>query len=343
MSFKIAIHNYPGDFSDRWIEYCKNKNLQYSIVNCYSNNIIHEMKNFDILLWSWNLSHFESLEFARELIYALEQMDKIVFPNFKTSFYYDNKVGQKYLLESSNAPMVESYVFYSKEDAYKWIDTTSFPKVFKLSGGAGSMNVKLCHSKSEAISFTKKAFGKGFSQVDRVAWVKDKMMKLKENPSKNTLINFIKATGRLFVPTQKEKYTSREKGYIYFQEFIPQNDFDIRVIVIGEKAFALKRLCRDGDFRASGSGKIVYEKDEIDTRCVDVSFKTSIKLDFQCMAYDFVFDENNNPLIVEASYHFAPYAYDKCQGYWDEKLDWYNATINPQDMIMNELFDNENT
>jgi glutathione synthase/RimK-type ligase-like ATP-grasp enzyme len=342
MDLKIAIHHYEGDFSDRWIQYCQEKNISYELVDCYRNDIIEVMKSFDILLWSWNLSHFESLQFATELIYSLEKMGKIVFPNFKTSYFYDNKIGQKYLLESIDAPIIPSYVFYTKNDALKWINTTSFPKVFKLSGGAGSMNVKLCYTKEQAMKFVNKAFGKGFSQVDRITWFTDKAKKFKEKPSKKSFKNFIKSFGRLFIPTQKEKAMSREKGYIYFQEFIPQNSFDIRIIVIGDKAIALKRLCRENDFRASGSGKIIYDKNQINKKCIEIGFQTSKKLDVQCMAYDFVFDKKNNPLIVEVSYHFSPYAYDDCQGYWDEDLSWHDAKINPQYMIIESLLEKLN-
>jgi len=337
---RIAIHHYKDDFSDRWIEYCENNNIDYGLVDCYKNDIIEVMKNYDLLLWSWNLSHFESLQFAKELIYSLEIMGKIVFPNFKTSYFYDNKVGQKYLLESINAPIIPSYVFYTKKDALKWVSTTSFPKVFKLSGGAGSMNVKLCHTQNEAKKFINQSFGKGFAQVDRVSWFQDKMKKFKEKPSKSSFENLVKSFGRLFIQTEKEKVMSREKGYIYFQEFIPRNTFDIRVITIGNKAIAIKRLCRDGDFRASGSGKIVYDKNQIPSECIKIAFETSKKLHFQSMAYDYVFDQDNRPLIVEMSYHFAPYIYDDCQGFWDEKLDWHDMEINPQKMIIESLIKN---
>jgi hypothetical protein len=340
MNIKIAIHHYEGDFSDRWIKYCLENNISYELVDCYQNNIVEVMKDFDILLWPWNLSHFESLQFATELIYSVEKMGKIVFPNFKTCYFYDNKVGQKYLLESIGAPVVPSYVFYTKNDAIKWINNTSFPKVFKLSGGAGSMNVKLCRNKTQAKSFVNQAFGKGFSQVDRIVWFKDRVKKFKEHPSKGRLKNLIKSFGRLFIPTQKEKSISREKGYIYFQDFMPKNSFDIRIIVIWDKAIAFKRLCRENDFRASGSGNIIYDKNQIDRKSIEIAFKTSKDLDVHCMAYDFIFDEKNNPLLVEASYHFSPYVYDDCQGYWDKDLNWHDVKINPQYMIMESLLKN---
>jgi len=337
MNKKVAIHHYEGDFSDRWIEYCKEYNIEYTLVDCYQNDIIETLKEYDVLFWSWNLSHYESLQFARELTYALEKMGKKVFPDFKTSYYYDTKVGQKYILEALEVPLIPSYVFYQKEAAKTWASNTVFPKVFKLSGGAGAMNVKLCRDLKQANKFIDTAFGKGFSQVDRVVWFQDRIKKFKLKPSKESAIKLIKSLGRLLVPTQKEKVMAREKGYVYFQEFIPNNTHDIRVIVIGNKAFALKRLCRENDFRASGSGNIVYDKDQIDTRCIEVSFETSKKLDVQCMSYDFVFDQKNEPLIVEMSYHFSPYAYDICEGYWDENLQWHDKEINPQYMMIENI------
>ncbi len=342
MNQRIAIHHYPGDFSDRWIEYCQEKGIEYEIVDCYRNDIISVMNDFDILLWSWNLSHHESLQYAKELIYSLETMGKKVFPDFRTSFFYDNKVGQKYILEAINAPVVPTYVFYDENRAKQWAEQTTFPKVFKLSGGAGSMNVRLCRTQKEALKLIHRSFSKGFSQVNRWAWFLDKVKKFREKPSKETLIKFVKAFVRLFIPTEKEKVMSREKGYTYFQEFIPENTFDIRVIVIGEKAFALKRLCREDDFRASGSGKIIYDKKQIDNRCIQMAFDTSNKLDVQCMAYDFVFSEANEPMIVEMSYHFAAYAYDQCEGYWDQTMFWHDEKVNPQHMIISMLLNIEN-
>lgn len=335
MKKKIAIHHYPGDFSERWIEYCKINHIDYSLINCKDNNIIKIMNDYDILLWSWNLSDFSSLQFARELTYSLEQMGKIVFPNFKTSFFYDNKVGQKYLLESINVPFIKSNIFYKKQDAISWIQKTNFPKVFKLSGGAGSQNVKLCKNKEEAIKLTNIAFGKGFAQVDRITWFKDAVKRFSMNKSKKNILKLLKSTIRLLVPTKKEKEMDREKGYIYFQEFIENNTFDIRVIVIGDKAFALKRLCRKDDFRASGSGRIIYDKNQIDINCIKIALDTSAKLDVQCMAYDFVFDNHNNPLIVEVSYHFDSKAYDNCEGTWNRDLIWIDEKVNPQTMIIN--------
>ena len=127
-------------------------------------------------------------------------------------------------------------------------------------------------------------------------------------------------------PTPFAHYHGREIGYACFQDFVPNNSFDIRVCVVGNKAFALKRFTRDGDFRASGSGNIVYDKQQIDERCVRIAFDVNKKLRTQSIAFDFVFDRNKQPLMVEMSYGFATKAYDTCEGYWTEDLVWHEGT-----------------
>jgi glutathione synthase/RimK-type ligase-like ATP-grasp enzyme len=124
------------------------------------------------------------------------------------------------------------------------------------------------------------------------------------------------------VKTDIERMLGREKGYAYFQDFIPNNNTDTRIIIIGDKAFAIIRGVRKGDFRASGSGVISYNHKEVDLNCVKIAFGVAQKLKTQCLTFDFV-HLTNNPLIVEISYGFSPKGYLDCPGYWDLNLDFH--------------------
>jgi glutathione synthase/RimK-type ligase-like ATP-grasp enzyme len=232
-------------------------------------------------------------------------------------------------------PSVPTYIFYTKKEAMDWIESTTFPKVFKLRAGAGASNVNLARTKKEAISFTNRAFSSGFSQFDRMGYLKDKIMKVRAG--KEPLIGILKGIGRLVIPTEFAKMSNREKGYVYFQEFLPSNTFDIRVVVVGDKAFGNKRINRKDDFRASGSRNYRFEKNEIDERCVQIAFEVNKKLNSQSTYYDFVFDEANNPLILEISYCSVVHKYDKCPGYWDENLNFHEGKFNPQYWHMENL------
>lgn len=337
---KLAIHHFENSFSERWINFCKENDIDYKLVNCYSNDIIEQMRECDALLWNWHDADYKIKKFARQLTFSLEKQEKVIFPNSKTCWHYDDKVGQKYLLEAIGAPLIPTYIFYDKHSALKWVDTISFPKVFKLSVGSGANNVQLVNDQNDAKRLISKAFGKGFSQFDRSANVKDKYKAWKRDRSLAKLSSLLKSFVRFFVPTELEELSGREVGYIYFQEFIPDNKFDIRVVTTGNRAFALKRFCREDDFRASGSGIIEYKKEQIDERCVKIALEISKKLDVQSMAYDFVFDSNNTPLIVEMSYTYSMKAYDNCEGYWDNTLQWYEGKFNPQFWILEDMLTN---
>ncbi|MCF6222639.1 MAG: hypothetical protein L3J34_02810 [Flavobacteriaceae bacterium] len=331
----IAIHNSKTGFHPRWISYCKRKNIPYKLVSCYDNDIINQLKDCDILMWHHNHLNPKDLIFAKQLLFSLDQSGKIVFPNFNDGWHFDDKVGQKYLLEAIDAPLVPSHTFYSKKEAILWANNTSFPKVFKLRGGAGSVNVKLAKTKQDAIHLINKAFGSGFSYYDPKVNFIERWRKYKLG--KTNFYDVIKGGLRFFKKPKFSIINGKEIGYIYFQDFIPNNTFDIRVIVIGKKAFALKRMVREGDFKASGSGNMQFAKEEFDERAIEIAFETSRKLKAQCLAYDFVFDENNKPLIVEISFGFAVEAYDTCPGYWDESINWYKGKFNPQEWIVDDL------
>ena len=129
----------------------------------------------------------------------------------------------------------------------------------------------------------------------------------------------------------------RQKGYVYFQEFLPGNCFDTRITVIGDRAFAFRRMNRPGDFRASGSGRLRYETELIDKRCVQIAFEVTRRIGAQSLAFDFLFDESKDPRICEISYCYAASAVHDCPGYWDAKGNWYNGHVWPQDAIIEDI------
>lgn len=335
----IAIHHNDSTslFHYRWAAYCEENQIPYKRVNCYANDIIYQLKDCDALLWHYHQNNPRDILMAKPLLFALQQSRMKVFPDFNTAWHFDDKVGQKYLLEAIGVPLVPTWVFYSKQEALEWAAQTSYPKVFKLRGGAGSQNVKLVPNKEKCNSLIHKAFGKGFKAYDPWESLHERFRKYRLG--KNGFKEVIKGLVRLVVPPPYSKQIGNQKGYIYFQEFMPNNDHDVRVIVINDKAFAIKRMVRQGDFRASGSGFIKYEKGELDEKCVKISFDVSQKLITQCVALDFVYDFNKNPLLVEISYGFANAGYDSCTGYWDKEMNWYEGTINPYGwMIQSVLY-----
>ena len=273
---------------------------------------------------------------ALDVIMAAETMGVKVFPSTSTCWHFDNKIAQKYLLEAIDAPLVPTYVFYDLKEALGWIDRVSFPKVFKLRRGAGSSNVKLAHSATEARALAERAFSSGFSPVSHYG--QDALTRYRVAKGRGDLLNVIKRLPRVLTTIRdRRRMMGREKGYIYFQDFIPGNEFDTRVTVIGDRAFAFTRNVRPGDFRASGSGDVVYATDRINQKCVEIAFDVTRKVGSQSMAFDFVLGEQRQPLILEVSYGYISEAVYSCPGFWDSRLNWYEGHVWPQDAILVDL------
>jgi glutathione synthase/RimK-type ligase-like ATP-grasp enzyme len=332
---KIALHVSELGFYNSWRSYCEKENIAFKTVNCYANDIIHQLKGCDALMWHHSQGNAKDLVIAKQILFALEHTGFKVFPNFKTNWHFDDKAGQKYLLERAGAALVPSNVFYDKLEALAWAEKSNFPKVFKLRGGAGSSNVKLANSKSEARSLINKAFGNGFANYDAYGSLKERFRKWRLG--KTNAVDVLKGLVRFIHPPQSSKVAGRQVGYAYFQDFIPNNNSDTRIIVIGDKAFALKRYTRKGDFRASGSGDFGYDKELFDERCVRIAFDLTRKLALQVGAFDFVFDEENRPLVVEVSYGYVMEVYYPCPGYWDNDLHWHTGQFNHEGWMVDEL------
>lgn len=331
----LAIHNSEAGFHPRWIAYCEREGIPYRQVNCYDSDIIQQLEGCHALMWHYGQSHPKDVVIARQILFALEHSGFKVFPDFRTAWHFDDKVAQKYLFEALDIPAVPAHVFVDKQAAMDWVDNADFPKVFKLRRGAGSAGVRLARSRSEARRLVKRAFGRGFLIYDPWGSMRERLDKYRLGQM--SPIDVIKGMARFFRPPRYTKILGPERGYAYFQDYLPENDSDIRVIVIGRRAFGIRRLVRPGDFRASGSGRIVYKREDIDERCVQMAFDVAAKLGGECVALDFVFNSLDEPMILEVSYGFSKEGYDPCQGYWLRDMTWNEGSFDPQGWMVESL------
>ena len=323
---KIAIHQRKNSSSSFWIDYCEKNRIDYKIVNCYDTDIVGHLEDCDALMWHHFHESGKDIQFAKQLLYSLECSGKLVYPDFRSNWHFDDKLGQKYLFEAIDAPAVQSYAFYTKKEAMEWACKTSFPKVFKLRGGSSSDNVKLVKTLSHANSLIRKAFGRGFTIYN--AWGSLKERWRLYRGGKEKLSKVFVGIARFFFPTYYSRIRGRERGYVYFQDFIPDNTFDIRVTFINNKCFASKRMVRPGDFRASGSGISDWDMSAIPEKALQIAFNVSKKLKLQSAAFDFVLF-NDEPLIVEMCYGFGYHEDQFKLGYWDEELNFYPGPFDP--------------
>ena len=322
----IAIHDNNGGFTSAWVHYLEKHGIPYKLVNCYDSRLIDNLVGCSGIMWYHSHSRAADQILAKRILFALEHAGIPVFPNFKTAWYFDDKVAQKYLFESLDISHAKSYIFISYREALRFVRKAKYPLIFKLSRGAGSKNVKKIDNKFEAFIILIRAFTKGFRSVSPLSIVKDKLNFFWSGNA--TLQDVTAAVVHLFWPYEIERAIGRERGYVYFQDYIEDCSFDVRVVVVGDKAFAIKRFVRQNDFRASGSGLIEFDKDNIPTACIEWAFIIADKIGSDCIAIDFVMKEEM-PLVIEVGYGFNLPVYYGCKGYWDKNLTWHLGTIDP--------------
>lgn len=334
----LSIHINNNSFAERWVEYCNNTHIPYLKVDMFSTDFLSKLSTSKVKGFLFNLPLYDlkAQLFAANIACAVELMGIKVFPCDASYWHFDDKVAQKYLFESLDIPMCPTWVFYDRNEALEWVSSTTFPKIFKLRRGAGAHNVQMVKSEAQANSIVKTMFRKGMQPVSNIIAdyktkiyqhkkQRDWMATLKRLP--NTLANIRKM--RMNIP--------REKGYVYFQEFFPGNDHDTRVTVIGDRAFAFRRFARPNDFRASGSGRIDWDPQSIDLRCIKLAFDASRRIKSQCLAFDFVNDMSGSPVILEVCYSFIPKAVFDCPGHWDSKFNFHEGHLWPQDAIIADM------
>lgn len=345
---KIGIHYEKKTYSELWVQYCILNNIDYKIVNAYDNDIISHLADCDIFMWHTNHMNYKDKIFAKQLLFSLQMAGKKVYPDYNTVWHFDDKLGQKYLFESMGFKTPQSYVFYTKKEAMSWIKTTSLPKVFKLRGGGGSWNVRLMKTQREASKYINKAFGSGFNQMDPFKLLQDRIKRYMDN--KDTLWGVIKGIGRLFIPTTFNKHSPKEKGYFYCQEFIPNQKFDLRLQFVDGKCWAMKRMVRKNDFRASGSNMMTHNHEEIPLSVLEAGFELNRKLKVQTCALDYVINDKNEPLLIEISYCYGRdleeknnefYVDEYTYGYWETPTCRVEGTFNPEYWMVEMLLKSE--
>ncbi len=253
------------------------------------------------------------------------------YPNFETFWPHENKIKEYFLLKSYNFPIIDTRVFWNFDMANAFVSSIQLPIVAKLPKGASSSNVVIVNSVIDGKKIINQVFHKG---------VEAKGLRISSSLSSLSKMGILKYS-RAWLRSQlitlrilkdKDEYPEWQiqKDSIIFQKYLADNAFDTRVTVIGNRAFAFRRFVRKDDFRASGSGNFDMDKELIDLRCIEIAFMISKKLNFNTMAYDFLYDQNKNPWINEISYGFIDWVVQKCPGYWDEKLSWHSGNFSPQ-------------
>ena len=320
---KVGVHvNEGGLFDSKWIFFLNKYGCEVESMDFKSEKSFERLISCDGAMWHYRHNPFDK-QVAPKILDTIENVCKIpVWPNWSTRWHFDEKISQSYILKALGEASVKSWIFYNKEEALEFISSAKYPLVFKLSVGAGSANITRIDSKEMAQKYVDRVFDYGIFPYS-----------MNEYESSESLTKRVKkAVKEVVFPDriQLPSYFQIQKGYAYFQQFIPDNAYDIRVTIIGKRAFGFIRHNRENDFRASGSGSIEYDSSKIPEEAIKTGFRISEKMKFQSMAYDFLIDDGKC-IVNEMSYGYVDKAVYDCTGHWDIDMQWHEGNMWPEE------------
>jgi glutathione synthase/RimK-type ligase-like ATP-grasp enzyme len=309
-------HYGPTDTSFAiWTRVLEAAGHEVRLVNVNRADILDQLQGCQGFMWRHG--HYPQMRLvAQRLLPVIErELNLVVYPDQKTCWHYDDKLAQAYLLPAAGVPTPRTWVWFDREEALQWLQTAVYPLVLKLWAGAGSTNVCLAESFAEAVSWIERLFGNGVVSLEK------QRVSMAERLRKAVRII---ACGHEILPWEPHK------GYAIFQEFLKGNPFDTRVTVIGNRAFGFRRFNRENDFRASGSGRIDYDPQEIAPEFIRLAFDTARRLKMQSCAIDGL-RRGGEPVVGEVSYTYTSWAVQACPGHWDENLEWHEGQLWPEE------------
>jgi glutathione synthase/RimK-type ligase-like ATP-grasp enzyme len=342
MPYTVAIQpdrlTHPNgetqSFSSRWAARAADTGVNVRTVNVYAPDFFEQLAGCDGFMWRFGYSPSPRL-FAKRLLPAIEQGLGIpVFPSFKTVWHFEDKIAQSYLLQAAGVPTPATWVFWDSAAALDFCRSATYPLVLKLSFGYRSTNVRLLNSFDDAAYWIARLFGPGVTGL--------------EPPAARWRDALRRARGALRHLRGESayrdlEYSELQHGYFYVQEFVPGNEYDIRVTVIGNRAFVFRRFNRPGDFRASGSGRIDWDPQQIDEQSVRLAFRVAQRLQTQSLGVDLL-QHGGRKVLTEISYTYASWAVRDCPGHWVLQgaadagpLSWSEGRVHPEDAIFDDF------
>lgn len=328
---KIAVHHpdemHKDNYAPRWAATLRARGVEPVLCDLKAPDVLTRVDDCDGVMWHWYHMPPEK-QLAPKILDAIELGRGLpVFPNMATRWHFDEKISQFYLLGGSGFPLVRTWLFLELERALSFLAAAPYPLVFKLSSGAGSANVLKVDDYLRASRLSRRMFKTGIRPYS-----------LNPDARLGTYSWKQKIIDRLDCPyVQYPSPHAAERGYVYFQEFLPGNDYDIRVTVIGDRAFGYIRYNRPADFRASGSGSFNPDPGNIPMAAVAAAHAMSAHFGFQSMAYDFLMDGGQKPCLTEISYCYVNWMVQACPGYWDRNLVWHAGQLWPEEAHVDDF------
>lgn len=251
----------PRPYWTKFRRFLEYNDIPYELYAVHESGWLQAAKEFDAIVWRVSSTPTE-LEEARRKIYVLEKvLGKACFPSYEAVLLYEDKILQYEMLKHKGFPVIDTFVSNDLEEARQKLADLQYPVVNKVVPGSASLGVSLLHT----------------------PWAASKFI------------------NRVFSPAGSLTYWPyvRQKDYVFFQTFEPNDGYDLRVLVVGSNVFGYYRKVPEHDFRASGMDKV--EKKALPTDAMDLACLVANAFDMEMLAVDFLRRGDGSLRIIEIS------------------------------------------
>lgn len=309
---------------ERYAEAARLLGVPYESIQLDSSESLNRIKLGDIFVCRWADSQYHKTIYA-SLVPHLEQMGILTIPRYSDLALLDNKAAVELAFRRNEVKRPKTTIYYSPSALEMDLDKYNYPVILKENEGASSSGVHMANSPESLRHLFKAKFYKNKSLYDHRDFFYPKRWK----KYLRSLAKHIISSGKFrFLLSDKYWHPLGLAAPLVVQEFIPKQEHDIRVTVIGERAFFFRRANRKGDFRASGSGNILYNQDNA-WKYIDKAFKIAGDMKLHTAAFDFL-ESNSDLFAIEVSPQFDPEAIHNCPGYWQRDGAFISGAIWPE-------------
>ncbi len=279
----FGIHCDRHGWYRQYSDICDKYGFRRVMLDLFSDDWVTTANACDVVLFKGTM-YPDSIRILKERVYFLESMlQKKVVPNYNAYWHFDSKAIQRDIFRAHGMSIPDTVVAGTCDDVNAI--GTLFPNrvVVKETSGAGSSQVRLV-SNNLLMRWWLRQW-QLHSRLFRGVSVALRTIGLRPCRGPQKIV----------------------------QEMIENEGFDVRVTTIGnEYAYVFRRLCRDNDFRASGSGRIDYGWDDKYIELIYSLVSFSRTLGFNTMAYDVIVGRDGRWYLVEMSASFDDKALTHC-------------------------------
>jgi len=291
--FASLPNGYFGSAANSWVTLDVKKLAAPFILKAYDVRYISitdipeiNFMSTDILIYT-SSDNDEIRSYLKDILYFTNDQCQII-PSYEILLAHENKGFQEVVKSKLNIKdLVENYFFDLSQ--FK----RSFPYVLKTVDGSGSSGVKLIKNDKDLNDAVNNS-----SDISLKRKTKN-IIRYYQLPQENyDIYNYYYKPFKRFVA----------------QEFVADLTCDYRILVVGDRFYAMRRDVNKGDFRASGSKNFNYH--DVPLSALDYAKEVFDKLNNPYISMDIVVKDEKSYLIEYQGTNFGSSVLRKSDGYY---------------------------